>query len=291
MGAAKVANPQPSVRLYALLASEGPWGVVFRRGPSKLVQIYRWDTWNDTFEPGQWLKGRIYERMAALSPNGEKLIYIGEKHQYKSENKGSFLIVSKPPFLTAINLWRVCGCSDGGGYFASESQIKISYHSWILGPKNPLPGHIRVVPLSKDEEFHEHKALTLDGWSLVDKGISSGYQKFASPQIYRKPIESLGRYELEMRILGFVENGGSATTTDYYLHESKTGDDSFLGRFDWANVDKSGDLLFAREGQIFRCTPNSKNEPPYEIEKARLLYDFRDSTFKEMAPTAEALQW
>lgn len=32
MAAAKVPDPTPSVRLYALLASEGPWAVVFRRG-------------------------------------------------------------------------------------------------------------------------------------------------------------------------------------------------------------------------------------------------------------------
>lgn len=289
MGAKKVPNPKPSVRLYALLASEGPWGVVFRRGPSQQVQIYRWDTRNDAFEPGQWLKGRIYERMAALSPSGEKLIYISEKHQYNNPHRGSFLIVSKPPYLTALNLWKVCGCADGGGYFASESQINISFHSWALRPQNPLPEHIRVVPLAKDEQFHEHEALTLDGWMPIGKGITREYQK--EKPVYRKPIETLAGYELEMRILGFVEKCGSATTTDYYLHESKTGNDSLLGRFDWANVDKSGDLLFASDGQIFRCTTNWNNGPPYEIDRARLLYDFTDSTFKAMAPTDEALQW
>jgi hypothetical protein len=62
-------------RLHAVLAAEAPTAVVFRRGPSKQVCTLLWDRQMNTFTLGQWLKGRIYERRADLSPNGKYLIY------------------------------------------------------------------------------------------------------------------------------------------------------------------------------------------------------------------------
>jgi len=60
---------QPQVRLYAILAREAKFVVVFRRGPSKRVQLLLWHTDSDEFQEGQWFKGRIYERRSDLSPS------------------------------------------------------------------------------------------------------------------------------------------------------------------------------------------------------------------------------
>lgn len=43
--------PPAPCRLYAILAREAPGGVIFRPGPSKRVQIVKWDTATDTFTP------------------------------------------------------------------------------------------------------------------------------------------------------------------------------------------------------------------------------------------------
>src|SRR5689334_23259019 len=91
------------VRLYALLARKSPRAVIFRRGPSRQVQLISWNTEKDTFEPGQWFKGRIYERRCDLSPNGDLLIYFAAKHK---EPLYSWSAVSRPPYLTALALWR-----------------------------------------------------------------------------------------------------------------------------------------------------------------------------------------
>ena len=68
-----------SCRVFAILARNAATGVVFRRGPSKWVQLIRWNTDTDTFESGQWFHGRLYERRADLSPDGTKLIYFAAK--------------------------------------------------------------------------------------------------------------------------------------------------------------------------------------------------------------------
>ena len=61
---------EPSTRLHAFIASEARVGVILRRGPTRHVRMIRWDLANDTFEPGQWLLGRIYEDRCGLSPDG-----------------------------------------------------------------------------------------------------------------------------------------------------------------------------------------------------------------------------
>lgn len=53
-------------RIHGLLAPQAPLGVIIRRGPSKQVATILWDRRQDTFQLGQWLKGRIYERRSDL---------------------------------------------------------------------------------------------------------------------------------------------------------------------------------------------------------------------------------
>ena len=53
-----IATPQPvPCRLPVILARAAPIAVIFRRGPSKLVELIKWHTDTDTFERGQWFKG------------------------------------------------------------------------------------------------------------------------------------------------------------------------------------------------------------------------------------------
>ncbi len=42
----------PATRLFALLAREARAGVIFRRGPSKQVQLIHWDLRDDSFVHG-----------------------------------------------------------------------------------------------------------------------------------------------------------------------------------------------------------------------------------------------
>jgi len=83
-------------RLSVLLARSAPVGVIFRRGPSKQVLLIRWNLEKDTFETGQWFKGRIYESRCDLSPDGKLLLYFAasQKKPYIS-----WTAISRPPYL------------------------------------------------------------------------------------------------------------------------------------------------------------------------------------------------
>jgi hypothetical protein len=109
---------KPSIRIYAILAREAPFAVVFRRGPSKQVLTISWNTETHEFRMGQWFKGRIYERRCDLSSSGEKLIYFAAKYR---STLYTWTAVSRPPFPTALLLWPKGHAWGGGGVFLREA--------------------------------------------------------------------------------------------------------------------------------------------------------------------------
>src|SRR5919109_3427070 len=113
-----------AARLFVIQARRAPYAVVFRRGPSKVVRLIGWHTGTDTFDFGQWLKGRIYERRCDLSPSGSHLIYFAadfKKPYY------SWTAISKPPYLTALALWPKGDCWHGGGLFDAAWSLWLNH--------------------------------------------------------------------------------------------------------------------------------------------------------------------
>ena len=103
-----------------LLARKADYGIIIRRGPSKSVCTIGWDRKKDTFEVGQWIRGRIYERRCDLSPDGKHLIYFAMNGKWSSEVKGSWTAISRTPYLKAIGLWANGSCWNGGGLFMNN---------------------------------------------------------------------------------------------------------------------------------------------------------------------------
>jgi|GEM_PF-4811693 hypothetical protein len=60
-----------SARVQVLLANDSPQGALIRRDPSKKTGIIGWNRLNDTFQVGQWLKGKIYPERCDITPDGK----------------------------------------------------------------------------------------------------------------------------------------------------------------------------------------------------------------------------
>ena len=144
----------PQAKLHFILAREAHAAVIFRRGPGKLVQIVKWNTDTDTFEPGQWFKGRIFEDRSDISPAGTKLLYFAEKITpvtLKDPNYTThWTAVSKLPYLTALALWpngdRTCKSTyvqakdmEGGGVFVSDTELMLNI---LFTDTSPHPEHL-----------------------------------------------------------------------------------------------------------------------------------------------------
>jgi hypothetical protein len=251
-------GPVPA-RLFMLLARKSPTAVIFRRGPSKWVQLLSWNTRTDTFSAGQWFHGRIYERRADLSPNGSLLVYFAQKIEGRTLKDADYTYawtaVSRPPYLTALAVWPKGDCWHGGGLFKSNKTIVLNHKSGVAKPHpKHLPRGLRVtlkknVHGEDDPLFSER--LERDGWTLKQEWRvqSRGYPEMfetLTPEIrekrgpkglqtiqLRRSIESLD-YSEEFAII--VTDQSEVTPID---------------RASWVDWDQQGRLVFARDGKIF----------------------------------------
>lgn len=222
-------------RLFAILATEAPVGVIFRRGPSKWVQIIKWNTNTDTFEFGQWFHGRIYEDRSDLSPDGTKLLYMATKYTNRDESIGQvWTAVSKLPYLTALALFahKSSGTWQGGGLFVSNDEVWIDAEpapgtNTFFPHKDHRPAGLKVTAYPADDDVLSFR-LKRDGWKNQEK---------AHPT---KPIS------LHILSLTDVSSGHSFTLKD---KEQKR--EIPLSGVVWADWDKRGRLLYAKDGKLF----------------------------------------
>ncbi len=283
-----------SCSLYAIQARESPWAVIFRRGPSRFVQLIRWHTETDEFHHGQWFKGRIYEREADLSPSGDKVIYLSANYRQKHPHYGSYIVISRPPYLTALAIFQTCGTYDGCGFFQTEDLVRIPGGPWFL-TQNPFkkepPSNLDFSQLPKGVFFGERNALHMAGWVPV-KEHGDGTKPvhyFSLPAISMKPSPAHSNMQL------LKETIDPAVSYEkhqrYYLHDIQSGFELDLGILDWCDFDKAGNLLFSKEGCLYRLKQDDAPAVAFDIAQAKLLYDFRPSQFTELEAPSWAMEW
>ncbi len=282
---------ESATRLYALLARNHSNGVVFRRGPSKLVQLLQWDLANDTLTPGQWFKGRVYERLCDLSPDGKYLLYFAANFK---PPYGTWSAISKPPYFSALALWPKGDTWGGGGLFDADSNGITLNHSpseMAMADGFKLPPNFRV---RKQAEFSgwgtgelvlSHR-LVRDGWIPHSEGVRK-QNKFGSklrieytePQIWIKAALN-GKAKIAMETHGMYERRGAM-----YVHELKYENEQEqidFGRCDWADITKEGVVYFSTDGVL------KKKRPGREVE---IIADLTENSFEEVVPTEQALEW
>ena len=288
-------------RIYTVLAREAPVGVLFRRGPSKRVQVIHWDTATDTFTPGQWFHGRIYERRCDLSPNGSKLIYFAmnlSRRNRESDYTYAWTALSKPPFLTALALWPKGSCWAGGGLFLSETEVWLNHSE---GEEQPHPNH-RPQGLTvthdgggagEDEPIF-HRRLERDGWQHVQEWqgefIQSAMQTaFQERMQAGQPTDldwilSLGGLDTDSRYVTYAPSIHEKlhpnqewtlvmTTTltgfqhqyAYSVRDRNSHAENLTGAA-WADWDQQGRLVFAQNGKMFALVADAiGQELPQEL--------------------------
>lgn len=128
---------QAVCRLFVILAYDAPVAVILRRGPSRWYHVIRWHTDLDTFEPGAWLRGRIYEKRCDISPDGELFVYFCHGGAYREGYTDSWTAVSRAPWLYALALWPWGSTYGGGGRFVENR--KLIRHSRM--PTSTHPDH------------------------------------------------------------------------------------------------------------------------------------------------------
>jgi hypothetical protein len=324
------APPTASCRLYAILARDGRSAVVFRRGPTRQVLVLRWWLDGDRIEPGQWLKGRIYERRCDLSPNGDLLIYFAAKWE---TSMSTWTAISRTPFLSALALWPKGDAWGGGGVFESANVIGLNHlevTAAIVGKSksgqaagarwhplgveandkvapNPIPKHVTVERWSEqagrgeDNPLHHHR-VTRDGWALVTKGEAGKYGDtpgyswvLTSPELYERqaPETAAGKPLILRRTLKAIgQRDGPWYVEDFDI---RAGDGTVLRHIadcSWADWHVNGDLLFALDGCLYRLAKQHTADAVSDpLANAKRVADLGVLTFTGTVAPAWALDW
>jgi hypothetical protein len=232
--------------------------VLFRRGPSKRVEVIRWDMRGDTFERGHWFRGRIYERRCDLSPDGELLVYFASKFNTQTlkdtEYTYAWTAVSKPPWLTALALWPKGDCWCGGGLFTGRRALRLNHRPDQATPHaGHLPRRLAVEPdpdaRGENDPLYSAR-LSRDGWQVWQEwqlewlGRPSYFVTHAPEiRVRRHPARNL-RVEMHREVQG-------VRYRERFRVEGPQGEIALPeGRVDWVDWDSTGRLVVLVDGRV-----------------------------------------
>lgn len=307
MGEAR-SDPEPTCRLYAIIARNGLSAVVFRRGPSKQVCLIRWWLSSDKIEVGQWFKGRIHERRSDLSPDGELLVYLAAKHTGLSV----WNAVSRPPYLTALALWRNIGTWGGGGLFETDTSLGLNVmyakpepHGDFKFPKSFEVTRVADWGGRGEDNPIEQVRMQRDGWRVISPGKSSRYNSdapakwtFEEPEVYEREQPRPRRKDVKQPEVLLRREKLAIGVRDgpWYLHDfSLHGVEGELRRFkgcDWADWQSNGDLLFATSGCLYRLPSAHAASPAKDpLTSSKLVADLAPLRFTGVAAPEWAREW
>jgi hypothetical protein len=285
----------PPPRMYLLLARRAPVGVVFRRGPSRYVELVRWDVERDEFVRGHWFHGRIYERRCDLSPDGELLVYFASKFTKRTINSDytyAWTAVSKPPWLTALALWPKGDCWHGGGLFRARRRLMLNHRPDQATPHpkhRPTQLEVEPNPEARGENDPLYtERLRRDGWAELQpwqrewrEGTKYGGYVTLAPGILARSHGAL-RYRvlLERRIEGY-------TYREAFRLEGPGGEVPLpAGSLAWLDWDHRGRLVALQEGRVLVAEVR-----PSGLGDWRTLIDLGGDVPESRATPPQATVW
>lgn len=274
------------------MARDEPYSLILRRGPSRFVCSIGWDRRSDTFQLGQWFRGRIYDERCDISPDGQHFVYFAAKHeQFNTPNRGTWTAISRAPYLKALCLWPKGGTWEARSLFLNNRTVSLSgyYNEPLVYDnrfravtllaeyyrKNPHekyspPKGVSVVDsyhsyVSEDEkDFLDDLKSWRYGWRRDSKGRNPPISDRVGKQVTDHWWLMQGSWNAPYRLLA----ESSKETID--LPKDTT----------WADCDTFGDrskqpqkvrFFYACRGQLFAATLSKEG-----LGEASMLYDFND---------------
>jgi hypothetical protein len=119
-------NTGPNVRLHLYFAKQSSRVVILRQGASKVFRMILWDRANDHFEDGQWLKHKVYTERCDISPDGAHFLYFALNGDWSGASKGSYTVICRPPWFTALALFPQGDTWGGGGMFIDNRRFIVN---------------------------------------------------------------------------------------------------------------------------------------------------------------------
>lgn len=242
-------NRKVSPRLYCIPATRAPVVAVFRRGPASWSHVGRWDLAQRRYEPGAWLRGRIFPRRSDLSPDGRFLCYFAHKPSATWEHGEAYVAISKLPWLSALHAFGTCGTWTRGYYFTEAGDGESFGDAGIA-----IPYGLRSIPAVQFANERRRgwvqaadspRRARADTW---DERRNARMQKRQPGEERVLCVESLGWAGGEFGVKQAVDG----LRVRYSLEAD--GEVQLMDHLQWADWDQEGRLLAAtRSGKLQIC--------------------------------------
>ncbi len=280
-------KPEPC-RIDGLLAVEAQQVVIFRRGPTRQVQMLLWDLGTDQVTPGQWMKTLVQTPLCSVSPDGRHVLigafdWSNRRHKRRTQTGDEFdnarwTAISRPPFFTALALWFVGGPSDFGGGVWNSNQ-SVSLNLWeptvpALAPPKSLKVRVEGYWGTAGENGLMPQRLHQQGWRLhqtatpTPRTVRRTYVKaFSAGWLYRVCENGQEEYGVRDPSGGLVRNWQVPKHHTHFLE-----------------VDQLGRIIFSEEGCLWAWSDFPNGEPT-------LIADLNRNQFENVEAQAWAQQW
>ena len=241
----------PPPRLFGIPAARAPIVAVFRRGPSDWSHVGRWDVGRGVYEPGAWIHANLYPQRADVSPDGRWLSYFTLKPGARWAVGGTYIALSRLPWLTALAAWPTCGTWTCGAHFVEDRR------TWEPGA--PQVGHVGAVQRSFGMAWTRAATFAVErrrGWTETadtpPRSLNDAWdQQRAVAMEKRRPGT---RADVRLVVRGYYAAfrstlPGAPKDTDYTIVER--GRVQPVADAQWADWAPDGRLLVAtREGHL-----------------------------------------
>lgn len=258
-------------RLHGLLATEAPVVAVLRRGPSDWSHVGRWDLARGVYEPGAWLRGRLFPRRCDLSPDGRWLCYFAHDPNADWEHGETYIAVSKLPWLTALHASGTDGTWTRGYHFTRDRRAP--------GATAMLPNAYALAPIPAVQFANERRC----GWEETSdsplRDPKDVWDQRRNARLRKRQpggdrilhVESLGLAGGEFGVDQAIDG-----LRVCYAIEQGAGLD-VLDDVQWADWDRRGRLLVAtRDGRIqMRSFRSEEPTIVFEADLSALVPDPR----------------
>lgn len=281
-------------RVEAILARNAPVAVIFRRGPSRLVRMLRWDLRTDKIVPGQWIEARIHVDRSDISPDGELVASFVASYR---RAPSTWTAISRPPYFTALAVWPKGDSWGGGGLFGSnthlflwhDTEVKYGVDQFKLMDEFTLPKRFRVQPFFGNSPVPacdvEQSRTVMSGWRFAQRYVwHQGQSAFAEPEIMVRPLDNPKQPRFELRRWRLSFDALRAEVNDL-----RTGAQRDLGRVDWVDGHQ-GDVLWSASGKLLRLAGPTRQGMAIDAEP-KLIADLNNMKFEAIEAPKRALRW
>jgi len=261
-------------------AQDGSCGVVIRYGPRRSSCMLKWDLATDSLQVGQWIKPKVQN--FDLNSDGSLILCFIQSYR-KKDGYSPYVTLSKPPWYTALALWKVGDSWGGLCGFSDDSSIWIQKgveHLQLKGAlKEGMAWHEISTPAERDELYR--RLAERRGWKLD-----------ASQKKWVKYHPQSGFGLVTLRVSGKTCYALPMGYDSWFWRDPVTGIESTSSSVDipsetCIDIDPRGRLVYAgADGKIYGV----ERHPNGEFQ-SRVLHDLADLKPQWIKAPMEATTW